>query len=107
MGSQPESRLSRRIMEAFRARGAFVFKVQGGPSVMAGLPDITGVYKRYSIWVETKMPGGTVSAVQELRHEAIRKSGGQVIVAHNVTEALALLDRIDARINRARVSRGN
>lgn len=95
--SQPESRLSRQIMEAMRARGAFVFKVHGGPLTMAGVPDICGVYRGVSIWLETKTPtGGGPSAIQQHRHMQIREAGGTVIVPRSVDDAMALLDAIDA-----------
>lgn len=97
--TQGESRLSREIMSHLRARGAFVFKVHGGPHTMAGVPDITGSYRRYSIWFETKMPEGKdPSPIQLHRHAQIRKAGGLVVVPRSVGDALALLDRIDASI---------
>lgn len=95
--SQPESKLSRQIMSALRARGAFVFKVHGGPTMMAGLPDIVGVYQGRGIGVETKMPGNSPTPVQLRVHEQMRQAGAVVVVAHNVAEALTVLDAVDAR----------
>jgi hypothetical protein len=96
MGSQPESRLSRAIMGAMRARGAFVWKNHGGPTMMAGLPDIAGCYRGLFVAVETKMPGGgNPSPAQQLRHDQIREAGGYVIVARSVADITAWLDRID------------
>lgn len=94
MGNQPESKLSRQIMHAMRVRGAFVWKNHGGPTMMAGLPDITGCYLGMFVAVETKMPGGVVSNTQTLRHEQITASGGHVIVATSVTDVTAWMDRI-------------
>ncbi len=91
---QPESRLSRAIQNAIRARGGFVFKVHGGPMTMAGVPDITGVYRGISIWIETKMPEGKdPSEIQLFRHAQIREAGGRVLVARSVSEVMAWLDR--------------
>lgn len=87
MGTQPESKLSRQIMELIRARGGFVFKVHGGPMTMNGVPDICGVYEGYSIWIETKQPGGVVSEIQRVRHAQIAQAGGVVTILRSVEEA--------------------
>lgn len=89
--TQPESKLSRAIMSAVRARGGFVFKVHGGPTMMAGLPDIAGVWNGHSIWIETKMPGNKPSTRQLYVHEQVRASGGNVLVAYSVSEVLQWL----------------
>jgi Holliday junction resolvase len=54
--SQAESNLSRKIMAALRAHGYFCFKVHGGPTMMAGLPDIIVCAQGLFIGLETKMP---------------------------------------------------
>ncbi len=92
MGTQPESKLSRQIMEMIRARGGFVFKVHGGETMMNGLPDICGVYQGKSIWLEVKMPGGVVSKIQQYRHQAIRDAGGYVVVPRSVKDASDFID---------------
>lgn len=96
--SQPESKLSRQIMNALRARGAFVFKVHGGPTMMSGLPDIVGVYRGHGIGVETKMPGNRPTPIQLRVHDQMREAGAFVVIAHNIPEAVAVLDAVDARI---------
>ena len=95
MGKQPESKLSTKIIEAWRKRGAFAYKVHGSEFQTSGIPDISGVYRGISVWCETKMPGNKPSKIQEYRIEQIRKSGGQVVVAYSVEEALKLLDEVD------------
>lgn len=95
MTKQPESRLSRDIMAALREAGAFCWKNHGGPTMMAGLPDIAGCYKGFFFSIETKMPGNEPSAIQRLRHAQIREAGGIVEVARSVAEALKVLARID------------
>lgn len=88
--AQPESRLSRAIMTALRARGAFVWKNHGGPTMMAGLPDIAGCVAGVFFAIETKLPEGKdPSPVQKLRHEQIRAAGGHVLVARSVADAVA------------------
>lgn len=98
--AQGESSLSRRIAASWRARGGFVFKVHGGPTMMNGLPDLVGCYRGVSVWIETKMPEGKPpTPVQRLRHKQIRASGGIVAVARSVPQAMAVLDRIDASMD--------
>lgn len=93
---QPEAKLSRRIMKAWRERGVrFVYKVHGSEFQPAGLPDIDGVYRGLSVKCETKMPGNVLSRIQEYRIAQIMNSGGHVVVAYSVEDALALIDHLD------------
>lgn len=71
-----------------------MFKVHGGPTMMAGLPDIAGVWNGHSIWIETKMPGNKPSTRQLYVHEQIRKSGGHVLVAYSVESVMAWLSTL-------------
>jgi VRR-NUC domain len=97
--AQAEAKLSRKIMDALRARGAFVWKNHGNSHMMAGLPDIAGCYRGHFIGVETKMPGGRVSPRQEFVHEQINAAEGKVIVAYSIPQALSLLTEIDSLID--------
>ncbi|ANA85741.1 endonuclease [Gordonia phage Cozz] len=89
--SQPEARLGRQIRKALEERGAFMFKIHGGPTMMAGLPDLIGVWHGRFIAVEVKMPGNGPSKIQERVMDRIRQAGGRVVVAHSVPEALEVL----------------
>lgn len=91
--SQPEARLGRQIRKALEERGAFMFKIHGGPTMMAGLPDLIGVWKGRFIAIEVKMPGNHPSKIQERVIDKIRAAGGRVVVAHSVPEALTVLRR--------------
>ncbi len=98
--AQPEAKLSRAIIAALKQRGAFVFKVWGNEHMMAGLPDIIGVYRGQFIGVETKMPGNTTSRRQDFVIGKLREAGARVVVAYSVSEALTVLDGVvtpDAR----------
>lgn len=95
--TQPEARLSKRIMDAWRKRGAFAFKVWGSAHQMAGVPDIVGVYRGHFIACETKMPGNEPSKIQEHRIKQITTAGGWVVVAYSLDEAMGLLDTIDLK----------
>lgn len=111
--AQPESRLSRAIMAALRARGIFCFKVHGGPMTMAGLPDIIACVPacvcgrvscdrhknlpRVGLFVgfETKTPtGGDPSLVQAHVHNKIRTGCGHVFVPRSVQDAVDALDTL-------------
>lgn len=88
--SQPESRLSRRIIQALNNKGAFAFKIHGGPTMMAGLPDVIVCANGRFIGLEVKMPSqrGNVSAVQHLVHGKIVMAMGIAVVVCSVNEAL-------------------
>lgn len=103
MGSQPESRLSRAIQKALRdtyGRELFVFKVHGGPLMMAGLPDLIGAYRGRAFAMEVKMPhGGDPSEIQAHVHVRMRRAGVRVGVPRSVADALALIDRWFPRVD--------
>lgn len=94
--SQPESRLSRKIMEALRAEGHFVFKVHGTEFVMAGLPDLIVCAQGHYIGLEVKMPSkrSNTSAIQVFKHEQIRAAGGTAAVICSASEALRVVNDV-------------
>lgn len=93
--TQAESKLSRKIMAALRARGYFCFKVHGSEYMMAGLPDIIACVDGYFFSFETKLPEErkNVSPRQALVHSQISNSGGVAIVVCSAAEALAAIDK--------------
>lgn len=94
--TQGESKLSREIQNAIRARGGFCFKVHGGPLTMAGVTDIVGCYRGKSLWLETKMPeGDDPTPIQRRRHQQIRAAQGIAVVVRSVADAHAVMDAID------------
>ena len=88
--SQPESKLSRKIMTALRAEGWFCFKVHGSEFMMAGLPDIIVCAEGYFIGVETKLPSArnNVSPRQHYVHAQIENAQGMAIVVCSPAEAV-------------------
>lgn len=112
MSTQPESRLSRAIMAALRARGIWCMKIHGGPTMMAGAPDIvacvpvttfeghdnfstTVIETTRGIFVgfETKTPtGGNPTPVQKHQHNKIRSACGYVFVPRSVEDAVAAVE---------------
>jgi hypothetical protein len=95
MGSQPEARLSRKIMVELRRQGYFVFKVWGNDHTMAGLPDIIVCAEGFFVGLETKMPEKrqNVSPIQQHRAAEITKAGGHVAVVCSVEEAVKFVRR--------------
>lgn len=79
-------------MAELTERGAFCFKIHGGPHMMAGLPDIIACVDGRFYGLETKLPdGGNASPIQQFIHRKIRDSGGQVAVVRSVEQALRLV----------------
>lgn len=108
--AQPESRLSRAIMATLRANGIWCMKIHGGPTMMAGAPDILAcvpvqpvveaegydIMASYHVGVfigfETKMPnGGDPTPVQAHVHGKIRAAAGRVFVPRSVEDAIQAL----------------
>lgn len=88
--AQREAKLSRHIMEGLRREGYFCFKVHGGATMMAGLPDIIVCAEGIFVGLETKNPESrsNVSAIQKHVHGKIEEAGGFVAVVCSVNEAL-------------------
>lgn len=88
--AQREAKLSRHIMEGLRLEGYFCFKIHGGATMMAGLPDIVVCARGIFVGLETKNPEsrGNVSPIQKHVHTKIREAGGFVAVVCSVNEAL-------------------
>jgi len=70
--------------------------VHGSEYQPAGVPDICGVYKGYSIWCETKMPGNKPSMVQWKMIRDLRATGALVVVAYSLQDAVQMINHIDA-----------
>lgn len=97
--SQPEAKLSRRIMDAIRGEGYFCFKVHGSEHMMAGLPDIIVCADGQFLGLETKLPTtrNNVSPRQAYVHSLIQNAGGVAIVVCSPQEALeAIKSRLAA-----------
>jgi hypothetical protein len=97
--SQPEARLSRQIKAELLKRGAWGFKVHGGPTMMVGLPDLIFCYRGRFVALEVKMPEGVVSKIQRRRIAEIREAGGAAYVVRSVASAVRVLARVDAELD--------
>ena len=98
--AQPEARISRAIIDALNAEGIFAFKVHGGPTQMAGLPDIIACVEGIFVGFETKRPEtrSHTSARQDYVHGLIRSAKGAAVVVCSAKEALAVVADIRAYI---------
>lgn len=98
MGQQ-EARISREIMKALRAEGAFCFKVHGSEYMMAGLPDIIGCYQGLFFAFETKRPEkrSNTSPEQDKVMGLINQSGAYAEVVCSKQEAVIKLLAYAAR----------
>lgn len=96
MSSQPESRLSQKIMTELRLKGYFCFKVHGGPTMMAGLPDIIACVGGYFVGFETKMPSkrSNTTVRQDYVHSLINEAGGICMVITSAQEALRICEEL-------------
>jgi Holliday junction resolvase len=83
---QPESRITNAIRKYCEAQGAFVFKVHGSETMMAGLPDLIVCHEGRFLGIEVKTPEGTVSLRQTYVHTKIHSAGGTAIVARKVED---------------------
>lgn len=89
---QPEARIGQKIRKYLEDDlGAFVFKVHGGPQMMAGLPDLICCYRGHFWGIEVKQPGQKPSERQVFVHSLIKRSGGNVIVATCVEDVSAVI----------------
>lgn len=91
---QPEARIGKKIREYLESKGAFVFKVHGGPQMMAGLPDLIVCFEGCFIGVEVKQPGQKPTARQLFVHSLIKRAGGEVVVATCVEDVYDVLEMI-------------
>jgi hypothetical protein len=74
---------------------------------MTGIPDISVVYKGFSVWIEVKSPDNPKGPtdVQLHRMDQIRSAGGVVILARSLAQVKEALLDIDARIEKGKTSR--
>lgn len=98
--SQPEARLSRAIRVWLEKQGYFAFKVHGGPTMMAGLPDLVAVVHGRFLGIESKMPGNKPSLRQKYVHGLIERAGGVVVVAYSLEDVQNAVQRIAGSVTR-------
>ena len=80
-------------------RGGFVFKVHGSETMMAGLPDLSIVYRGVPVYFEVKTATGQLSDRQRYVMRRLIAAGAVVGVPRSVADASAMLDEVDAAVN--------
>lgn len=72
--------------------GVYAWKLQGGPFMQGGLPDVIAIVKGRFYGFEIKRPYfGRLSVLQKRTHEALRAAGAIVAVVSYVSEIEKLL----------------
>ena len=81
----------------------FFWKEHGGPYGVSGVPDIICCYKGRFLGLEAKLPGGTLTALQERALERINRAGGiarRVESVDDVRDVIAQADRETKEVGR-------
>lgn len=89
---QPEAKIGKKIRAYLEDQGAFIFKIHGGPQMMAGLPDLICCYKGRFFGIEVKQPGQRPTPRQVFVHSLIKRAGGEVVVATCVEDVMHLVN---------------
>ena len=74
------------VRQWLRLKGYFVIRIQQGMGCYPGVSDLVAVRNGQVLWVETKRPGGKLSAVQEKFRESIQAHGGTYLVVSDIRQ---------------------
>ena len=85
-----ESDIQHRVIDAARARGCYVRKVQA--VAYRGFPDLIVIRGYIMLFWEIKARKGTVTKIQKIEHQRIADVGGHVAVTFGLVEAMQILD---------------
>ena len=89
-----ETTITKRILAALRARGAYAFKIHGHPMQQAGLPDICAVYQGRAIFLEVKREGQYATRLQQHTLNKLAECGALAYVIRSEEEAMGVLDLV-------------
>jgi hypothetical protein len=95
--TQPESRLTRKIMQTLlEEQGIFCFKVHGNIYMYSGLPDLICCIDGRFLGLEVKVPGRANRVTPRQRHvgDLITEAGGEWSVVSSVDQALDVVERL-------------
>lgn len=92
-----EAALSKKIVQALKAKGAWAVKNHVDVRKRRGQPDIHGCYRGWFLGLEVKLPGKekNVTKLQESTLRGIEEAGGFARVVTSRAQALAVLEAID------------
>lgn len=93
----------KKTLEQLRPRGGVWIKIHGSPMQIGGLPDIIGCYRGRFIALEAKRDAtGKPTKLQAYWLGKIKAAGGVTALIYTPEQALAVLDRIDERLEARR-----
>lgn len=96
MAQGPEAKLTKKLLDRLRGRGAWAVKVHGNIH-STGIPDIVACYRGRMLGLEVKVPGreGTLTKYQAHTLEQIKGARGIARVVTSVDQIDKILDSID------------
>ncbi len=99
MGTQPETRLQRRIQQAIKKKykkKAWIFKVHGGSMQAAGVPDLVMCIHGLFFALEVKRPiaSSKASPIQLATIDIINEAEGYAGITRSPEEALKQIDEV-------------
>lgn len=95
-----EGPITQRILKWLRKQPeCFAYKVVAQPKQMTGVPDISCVWRGWSVWIEVKSPSNKVGPTpnQIRRMNQIEEAGGIVFVAKSLANVKARLEQLESR----------
>jgi hypothetical protein len=95
-----EGPITKKILNWLRKQPeCFAYKVVAQPKQMSGVPDISCVWRGWSVWIEVKSPsnkrGPTPNQLQRMKQ--IEAAGGIVFVARSLANVKARLRELESR----------
>lgn len=86
-----EATIVRACIAALRRAGALVRKLHGGPTAVAGDPDLYGCYRGRAFALECKRPGCRPTPLQQARLAEWSRSGAITDVVTCASDAVAIV----------------
>jgi len=88
-----------RFLKDLRKKGEPIwwFKVHGGPTQQAGIPDMYVLHRGITYWLEVKTPVGKLSPLQAHTIKQINAAGGaycKAFVVRSVQEVIEILGEV-------------
>lgn len=96
-----ESGIQTNILNYLKAKGAYAVNIHGD-EYQKGVPDILVCYKGLFLGFEVKQANGTISKIQRVHLQKIRKAGGigeAVRSLKRVQEIIECIDRGETWVN--------
>lgn len=72
----------------------FAFRVENRPGMAHGCSDVLGVYKKYFMAIEAKMPGNKCTPLQLRFLKMVHYAGGLTLVAYSLQDVKDFLEYI-------------